>query len=139
MFSYFGKDPDFSFGHFFANPIQITSTGPTKIADVCKPYRSVCDRASSFSDMVRRGEDGKARNYRLLPLCRAILKVLVEISPIFGARISLGTEVQRQIVLLLRTRDEDGLSAPIKFDATRSQSLPQARSDINAGHSGHVI
>lgn len=44
--------------------------------------------------------------------------------------ISLDEQIQRQIVLMVLTGDENGLSAPIKFDVIRSQSLPLARADV---------
>ena len=56
-----------------------------------------------------------------------------------GRNISLDKQAQRQNVLLVRTKDENGLSAPITFDAIRSQSLPLARSDINSEYNDHVI
>ena len=44
----------------------------------------------------------------------------------------LGKEVQRQSVIII-------LSAPIDFDAIRSQSLPLARLDVNTNESDDVI
>lgn len=68
------------------------------------------------------------QKFRLLPLYRAIFVVLdervvpTEIEP--QVPIQLDQQVQRQHVLMVLTGDEKGLSAPISFDAIRSQSLP---------------
>lgn len=148
-FRYYDDDPDFSFGHFFANPVQITSTGPKETADICEAHRSLCDRAYSFLHMARGGEAGYAygdglvtsypQDHNLFPLCRAVFIIFDKISPRPGASVSLDTEVQRQNVLLVRTKDEDGLSASITFDTIRSQSLPLARHDINTEDSDSII
>lgn len=146
-FRYYDNDPNLKFGHFFANPIQITSTGPRTIAGICDAHKTLYDRASSLQDRVRKCEAGEAhldawpnsQHYKLLPLCRAILIVLDEIPPNPGARISLEREVQRQNVLIIRTGDEDSLSAPINFDTIRSQSLPLARSDTDAEDCESII
>ena len=148
-FRYYNNDPDFNFRHFFANPVQITSTGPTTIADICETHKCLCDRAAALLNTVRRGEDREAhlddllsrfpRNHNFLPLCRAILIVFDEIFPTGSADILLDKESQRQNVLVVRTKDEDGLSASINFDAIRSQSLPLARSDISNDHKDDII
>lgn len=148
-FRYYNRDPDYNFGHFFANPVQITSTGPTNITDICEAHRLLCDRASSFLNMVRRGEVAKANQdpfvmsypgcYNLYPLCRAILVIFDTISPRPSRNISLDTEAQRQNVVLVRTNDEAGLSAPITFDSIRSQSFPLARSDVDTERINDVV
>lgn len=127
----------------------MTSQGPKTIAGICETHKCLCDRATALLDTVRRGEDREGhlddllsrypRNHNLLPLCRAILIVFDEISPIGSADILLDKESQRQNVLIIRTKDEDGLSAPIHFDAIRSQSLPLARSAISTDHSADIV
>ena len=41
-YRYHDSDPYLHFDQFFANPIQITSTGPTSIADICDAHLSLC-------------------------------------------------------------------------------------------------
>ena len=84
-----------------------------------------------MSQQGEAGEDGEVhsddwlspREYNLFPLYRAVLIFLDETSLNLGARISLKKGVQRQIVLINRTRDEVGLSEPINFNPIESQSL----------------
>lgn len=68
--------PNIDFGHFFANPIRITSSGPSTVAGILEAHRSLCCQAVHLLDMVRQGKAEKVdlgsrpdpRNYRLLPL-----------------------------------------------------------------------
>lgn len=70
------NDPNTEFGHFFANPIWISSTGPETIAGIFEAHKSLCDQAASLLNIIRRGEAGEfrlgsqpdPRNCRLLPL-----------------------------------------------------------------------
>ena len=77
----------------------------------------------------------------MLPLCRAIIVILDEMPPKQRARVVLEEEVQRQNVLIVRTNDEAGLSAPISLDNIRSHSFPLARSDLNTDddEGGNVV
>lgn len=78
--------------------------------------------------------------FKLLPVCWAIIVVLDELSPepeyepVYDPDgfISLDNEIQRQSVLMVRTGDESGLSAPISFESVREQALPLARPDIES-------
>lgn len=135
-------DPNIEFGSFFANPMRITSSGPGTIADILEAHRSLCNQAIYFLDIIRRGKADKVhpltwpdpRNYKLLPLYRAIIVILDEFTPptIIEPHqpILLDEQVQRQTVLMILTGDETGLSAPINFENVRSQSLPLPRTDI---------
>ena len=77
------------FGCFFANPIRVTSTGPTKVFGILEAYRSLCDQASLLLGKVERGEIGSpymsvrpnTRNLTLSTRCRAIIVILDQISP----------------------------------------------------------
>lgn len=143
-FRYHSDNPDFGYGHFFANPIQINSIGPKTIADICEAHKSLCNRVSSLSDQGGQGKahvhDGRSpQDYKLLPLCRAILMILDERCPNPSGRLSLENQVQRQNVLIVRTREKDGLSAPISFDTIRSQSMPTGRSDVDTEESENTI
>ena len=139
-FRYHDNNPDFGFGHFFANPIQITSSGPKTVTEICEAHKCFCDRAASLSDTYRQTGEAHLQDYHMLPLCRAILVILDEMPPNPRARVGLEEEVQRQSVLIVRTTDEAGLSAPIDLGNIRSQSLPLARPDLNTDDkSGNVI
>ena len=135
------NDPNIEFDHFFANPIRITSSGPGTVAGILEAHRSLCNQAVHLLDMIRQGKADEVhlitwpdpRNYRLLPLYRAIIVVLDELA-LFNATkphqpISLDEQVQRQTVLMILTGDQTGLSAPISFESVRSQSLPLLKAD----------
>ena len=134
--------PNIEFGRFFASPIRITSSGPATAAGILEAHRSLCNQAVYLLDMIRQGKAEQVhlwtwpdpRNYKLLPLYRAIIVVLDELMPYRDTKphqpILLDEEVQRQNVLMIRTGDETGLSAPISFESIRSQSLPLSRADI---------
>lgn len=136
------NNPDIEVGRFFANPIQIASSGPEKIAGVLEAHKSLCDQAVSLLDTIQRGEAGETplgswpdpQDFRLLPLYRAIVVILDELftSTVTEPHvpIKLDDEVQRQTVLMVLTGDDNGLSAPINFDAIRSQSLPLGKTDV---------
>lgn len=55
-YRYFDDRPKVDFGHFFANPIQITPTSPQTITEMLGAHKSLCYQVSSFLDMVRQGE-----------------------------------------------------------------------------------
>lgn len=143
-FRYHADNPDFGYRRFFACPIQIFSTGPKTIADICEAHKSSCNRVASLSD---NGGQGKAhlhdmqspQDHKLLPLCQAVLIVLDKRCPNPSGCVSLETQVQKQNVLIVRTREEDGLSAPVSFDTIKSQSLPLARSDVHTKENENMI
>lgn len=139
-FRYHDNRPNFLNDHFFANPVQISSTGPTSITEICEAHRLLCARASLLLETIINNpakEDFRdhwedPEDYKLLPLCRAIMIILDdEQPPDFDHRVFLDKEAERLNVVIVRTGDEDGLSAPIDFSNIRSESLPLARSDIS--------
>ncbi|CAF9912597.1 hypothetical protein IMSHALPRED_000358 [Imshaugia aleurites] len=137
--------PRMDFEHFFANPVRITSTGPTTIFDILETHEYLHNQTSLLLDKIRRGELEKSRmsaclspqNYKLSPTCRAIIIVLDKLASreddkfFSGGYISLDEEVQKQNVLMVRTGDESGLSEPINFESVRERALPLARPDLN--------
>lgn len=77
------------------------------------------------------------RNLKFLPICRAIVVILDELSPeedVGGpdGRTYLDEEMQRQSIVLVLTGDDSGLSAPVTFNSLRAQSLPLVRTDCTA-------
>jgi hypothetical protein len=72
-------------------------------------------------------------NYKLLPLCRAIILILDELDQDVeedeDRRVSLDEYSQAQSVLMVRTGDESHLSATISFEQIKAQTLPLRRDD----------
>lgn len=145
------NDPNIEFGHFFANPFRVTSTGPSTIRGIVEAHRSISTQASSLiyqadgrADNIVERSPSSSQHYSVLPLYRAIVMVLDRLDYSFNSTprppglyhrkpedfISLRQVAKDQTVLLARTGVEDGLSAPISFESLRSQSLPLDRSDI---------
>ena len=136
------NDPNIEFGHFFANPIRVTSSGPGTVAGILEAHRSLCKETVYLLDLVQQGKAGEVRlstwpdprNYKLLPLYRAIIILLDELAPFNVTKphqpVFLDEQVQRQTVLMILTGDETGLSTPINFESIRSQSLPLPKADI---------
>ena len=140
--------PSIELGHFFANPIRITSTGPTTISGILEAHRSLCDQISLLLGKIERGEVGKpymsvwpnTQKFKLLPLCRAIIVILDKLSPDEevdpDGLIRLDEDMQRESVILVLTGDDSGLSTSVTFESLRAQSLPLARPDYIASNDG---
>lgn len=143
-----GNNPDIDFGNFFAQPLQITPTGPQTIPEILKAHAHLYDRAASESRLIKDGDNGPIeqdqwQDLHLLPLCRAIIVLLDEFLPPperkRGETISLDDEMQRRIAVLVLTGDDRDLSAALNFDSIRSKSLPLARQDVSTAGSANVI
>ena len=144
--------PDIEFGHFFANPISVTPTGPASIPGILVAHRSLCDQTSLHLGQIERGElkepYGSAwpntHHFKLRPLCRAIVVLLDELSLVEsyeedeedGGMVYLDDKMERQSVVLVRTGDDARLSRPISFVSLRAHSLPLARDDLIGGDVG---
>lgn len=136
--------PNLDFGHFFAGPVRILSTGPKSIAGILTAHKSLCDRTTSILgniacgkvDLVAGEPWPDPQSYKLLSTCRAIITVLdnfgADAKPDFDGYIRLGRESHRRSLRLVRTGDESHLSAPISFEKIRAEPLPLDRSDITA-------
>ena len=137
-FRCYNQSPRLDFQHFFANPVCITSTGPTTILELLETHTLCYNRTFLLLDRLRRGGAEKAYmnawpdQFKLLPICRAIIVVLDELveSDVNERFVYLDLEVQRQNVLMVRTGSEIGLSEPISFDSIRELALPLARPDV---------
>ena len=138
------NQPRMDFELFFANPVRITSTGPTTISDILEAHKYFYNQTSSLLEKTRRDEIDEPhssfwpdpRNFKLLPVCRALIMILDELSPSTGPDpdgfISLDNELQRQSVLMVRTGEESHLSEPISFENVKEEALPLARPDIKS-------
>ena len=139
-FRYHKNNPPLDHEHFFANPVQITETGPKSIDGIVTAPKLLADQvATVLARMRQESENGAGQfpdqllpHYQLLQLSRAITVIYDEcITPDFVLeprfRIFLDKEAQRQQVLLVLSGDDHELSAPISFDSIRSESLPIAQ------------
>jgi hypothetical protein len=131
------------YGHFFANPVVITSKGPQIIHEIMEAHRSVC---TQISDVFNQSESVvlktlnicnpqyfSTKYFSVLLLYHAIVMVLNRIDRLDqppGQPISLYELAKRQTVLAIRTGTEDQLSAPISFECLKADSFPLGRTDI---------
>ena len=136
-------EPNIEYGHFFANPVRITSTGPSTVRGVVDAHLSLCTQASSLINQAKGRADNvieqipsALQHYSLLPLYHAIVVIIDRLDRLDKDRetepdgfISLHKLAQRQTVLIVRTGAEEGLSAPISLESLRPLSLPFERSD----------
>lgn len=146
-------EPSIEFGHFFANAVRVTSTGPSTVRGVIDAHLSLCAQASGFMNQAKNGDDDMIRklssisrcleHYSLLPLYHAVVVIFdrlelhrdnLEKDP--DGYISLRKYAPFQSVLIARTGMEEGLSAPISFDSLRSDAL--SLEDCDAITSGVV-
>jgi hypothetical protein len=137
-------EPNIEYGHFFANPVRITSTGPSTVRGVIDAHLSLCTQASSLINQAKGRADNvfeqlpsALQHYSLLPLYHAIVVIIDRLDRLdkdceteSDGFISLRKLAQRQTVLIARTGAEEGLSAPISLESLKSQSLPFERSDV---------
>ena len=136
-------EPNIEYGHFFANPVRITATGPSTIQGVLEAHRSLCrqasrliDQAGGRADNIIERNPSTSQHYALSPLYRALVVIIDhrieitdhQIEP--DGFISLRKVAQDQSVLIMRTGLEEGLSAPISFESLKSQSLSLKRPDV---------
>lgn len=135
-------EPNIEYGHFFANPVRITSTGPSTIQGVLEAHRALCARASHLIDQAGgRADNIIERNpsmyqhYSLSSLYHAIVVMIDCFLPMPDNQIesdgfvSLRKVAQNQTVLIARTGLEENLSAPISFESLKAQSFPLERPD----------
>lgn len=141
----YNNEPNIEFGHFFANPVRITSTGPSTVAGIIKAHRSLCVQASSLidqaggrADNVIERQPSSSQHYSVLPLYHAII-VIIDCLDSFSHEecrresdglISLRKIAQHQTVLIARTGVEEGLHESISFESLKSHSLPSNRFDV---------
>ena len=144
-------EPSIEFGHFFANPIRITSTGPSTVREVVDAHLSLCEQASDLLKNQANHKNNEAdqdainrripsellQYYSILPLYRAIVVMLDHsgsfreegFAPDPDGYFNARKYAQIQDVLIARTGVEEGLSTPISFDSLRSSRLPLQRYD----------
>ena len=130
---------DIQADHFIASPVRITSNGPSTIPGILNAHKDLIDQAARDLSVEATSWLQSAK-YILLSLSRAVILILdrpgPESEPESDGWVRLERESQRQNVLIIRTRDEDGLSKPIDFEDIRMHALPLAREDIPQADDG---
>lgn len=136
--------PNIEYGHFFANPVRITSTGPSTVGGVIDAHLSLCTQASRLINQAKSRADNiieqlpsAVQHYSLLPLYHAIVVIIDNFDmpdkdSAFDTDgfVSIRKVAQQQSVLIARTGAEEALSEPISLESLQSQSLPLDRSDF---------
>lgn len=139
-FDVLDREPQVDVDEFFAVPIQIQKGGPEMIPYVLEIHQALCTQVRSTLDKVRAKVATNTnilldpRYFRFLPLCEALVAVFDEynvaaVEEHTDGEFHYDDVAQKQIVLLVRTGYETGLSAPISFDSLKHESLPLARDD----------
>jgi hypothetical protein len=142
---YYSNFPNIDFGHFFSSCCAITETGPTRIAGITQAHKSMCDQVALLLSKLDRPHESCSRrncrfycNYKLIPLCRAIIAIPDEKASWDGRQsieeIDLWSPTQS--LLLVRTSDESNLSTPISFSDVEKHSLPLSQNDLEAKAEG---
>lgn len=138
-FRYRNEFWDSDFDHFVASPIRITPNGPSYLPNILQAHKALCDQTALYLSEIQLSQP-KSRHYRLLPLCRAVILVLDQLAPYkepdSDGLTRLDQESQRQSVMMVRTGDEDGLSASVSFENIREHALPLAREDARLNDDG---
>ncbi|KAL9016108.1 MAG: hypothetical protein Q9185_006519 [Variospora sp. 1 TL-2023] len=145
--SYPENRPDMEYGHFLANPVRITASGPTTVSGILEAHRSLYSQASAL--LAKFQADAGLYPYgasafhdifkhcSVTPLYPAIVLVVDRMvskpdqasNTSSDGYIRLGKIAQLQSVLMVRTGQEEQLSAPISFASIRDRSLPLDRAD----------
>ena len=134
---YYDFQPNIEFGHYIANPIRITSNGPSTIRGVLKAHHSLCMQACDLmaKGLASRPLRTELRRHDIHPLYKAIILLIdryeIDFQSDLDGLFSLEDAAQQQTVLIVRTGLEASLSAPISFDSLRAESLPLDRSDVD--------
>lgn len=135
-------EPNIEYEHFFANPVRITSAGPSTSQGVLEAHRALCTRALHLIDQAGGRVDNiiernpsMYQHYGLFSLYHAIVVTI----DCFYHRpdnqiesdgfTSLRKVAQNQTILIARTGLEESLSAPISFESLKAQSFPLERPD----------
>lgn len=142
--------PHLEFGLFLSNQISVKSKGPQSIAEIVCMHLTLCNQVMATLQL-----DGLRicirQQYKLLPLCRAIIMVMDERAPRSDEEdaampgdphwtFDLDRLAELQTVLLVLTGSSDGLSASIDFDDIEPRSkFPVARSDFSSRNSQDVF
>ncbi|KAK0507113.1 hypothetical protein JMJ35_010571 [Cladonia borealis] len=133
--------PHIDFGHFLANPVRLTSTGPTTRPAILSAHQALNEQTASFLDRIRNGAAGDANDFldpandKLLPICRAIILIFDQ-RPNYNRDDSddylyLDEAIDGMNVIMVLTGEDTALSEPITFESVKARALPLARPDAS--------
>ncbi|KAL9616471.1 MAG: hypothetical protein Q9160_008666 [Pyrenula sp. 1 TL-2023] len=134
--------PNIEFGHFFATPVRVTSTGPETVSGLIEAHLSLCAQASTLASLTGvNGRGGESiypwmasQSYKLFPLFQSIIVIIDDfqrIEPESDGMVSLRKFAQHRTVLVARTHSEEGLHHTISLSKLRSQCPPLNRPDVD--------
>jgi hypothetical protein len=122
------NEPPLEYDKFFATPIQLLEDGPTTIAEILEAHHALCAQMARRCERCK-GEEGRRRQciwpneqpWKINPIFKAVIIVVdictsKEIDRTAAGKLSLDDLLINQSVLLVRSRDESELSAPISFE-----------------------
>ncbi|KAL8927096.1 MAG: hypothetical protein Q9172_001518 [Xanthocarpia lactea] len=135
---YHHKEPLIEFGHFFANPVRITPSGPKTVQGVIDAHLALSAQAAHlFRQVGEPNDSSSSHHYILSPLYHAIV-VIIDSRWIptreDDGLISLQKFAQNQTALIARTGVEEGLSAPISLKGLEAFAHPLDLSDATSQH-----
>jgi hypothetical protein len=133
-----------NFGFYFARVFRMTQA--PSFADLLRWHEKLCDKAEQAMTTNQR-----IRNYKILPLCRAVVTVLDQ--QVSEEELSVMQTVTRvpgihppfmeaignlQNVLMIRTEKESALSAPIDFSSIAHHAMSITLPDDETQHTVSV-
>lgn len=127
------NDPSLDYNGFLAEPVRITSKNPIPVAQLVQSHLSFCSQASlhvantQFPPIPTEIPQGTSKS----PLFKAIISYEdgYHIPDEIYEDQDLDKYSQTATVLVVRTREESELSAPINFDQIKGYFLPLKRDD----------
>lgn len=137
-FEYHNSKPDIRYDEFVANLIYVISISPPALQEMLDMHKNLCSQAEHAYDENKLMK--KPTLDRIKPTYRALMVVMdknmfyePEYEDSYGDTINTSEDISNtQTVLLIRTRDDSHLTAPIDFDSLRTEGkcLPLNRNDV---------
>lgn len=135
-------EPRMELDEFFATPVGLRDDQPATILDILEAHESLCSEVRKAMEARNvKAFDSKTpiladpKYFKLYPICEALITVFDQYTPVVepktdGKGDRLYEDVaNKQNILLVRTGNEDKLSAPINFDKLKDFSLPLGRDE----------
>ena len=140
-----GREPHFQLDEFFAVPVRVKEQFAKTIPGILRAHKQIC---AQIRKSMKENSDPNTiigwqifwpnpRYFKLQSLCEALITVFDEFlfhnyrgvaKHVDGFR-HFDDVAQKESILLVRTGNENGLSAPISFESLKDQALPLARSE----------
>lgn len=137
-----GREPQVQLDEFFAVPVSVREVYAKTIPGIVRAHKQICTQVrkaveenSRANTPIKLGDPWPdPRYFKLYPICEALITVYDEFNYVTIERQADGLRhcndfVQHQTIILARTGDENGLSAPISFESLKDKALPLARSE----------